>query len=106
VFYPAAFSKTGNPLDGRVIAVGASVDGARAKYSNDVCWTDASAPGLAYARFPWRSGTDFAKWAGTSFSTARVTGALAGAADPNATWTTATGTTVAGSDVQRLQPTC
>ncbi len=77
-----------------VVAVGAlDGDGLRARFSADSPWVDVVAPGvdvLSTAVAPLRDQAEFARWSGTSFAAAAVSGALAARLDddtnPRAAW--------------------
>lgn len=87
--FPAAFAGGTDDLAKHVIAVGATgSDDKPAPYSNQPCSLNAWAPGAADALFPWLNGGTRARWNGTSFATARVTGLLANqTGDIGTVWT-------------------
>jgi membrane-anchored mycosin MYCP len=63
-----------------VIAVGALDDGGAAAFSPEAPWVDAMAPGVDVVSTSTVDGEDgalFARWSGTSFAAAAVTGAIA-----------------------------
>jgi subtilisin family serine protease len=78
-FWPAAFSRAGQPWSEQVIAVAAHDGAAICPWSNTGPWVDMAAPGVdivsTYIHHPEFS-SGWASWSGTSFATPSVVAAM------------------------------